>query len=173
MSSVCETFSPREHIPLHISSYHPQGQRRNKSNDEERGGGGRASRRRVERLQAALRGGREEEKGGMKERVPNTSEPFYKVNKMEAATAYPRLNATSYFESSSNASLLVSPLAVSLPSSSAPLQTGCTDVIAPSLPALPRLFFFFSHRGKRKAIPPGKGGPSRFEFCERTASGIV
>lgn len=38
----------------------------------------------------------------MKERVPNTSEPFYKVNKMEAATAYPRLNATSYFESSSN-----------------------------------------------------------------------
>lgn len=61
---VCETFSPREHIPLHISSYHPQGQRRNKSNDGEHGEGGRASRRRVERLQAALRDGRE---GGRKE----------------------------------------------------------------------------------------------------------
>lgn len=36
---VCETFSPREHIPLHISSYHPQGQRRNKSNDGEHGEG--------------------------------------------------------------------------------------------------------------------------------------
>lgn len=107
----------------------------------------------------------------MKERVPNTSEPFYKVNKMEAATAYPRLNATSYFESSSNASLLVSPLAVSLPSSSALLQTGCTDVIAPSLPALPRLFFFFFSTEERgKQFRPAKGDHLASNFAsERPA----
>lgn len=70
--------------------------------------------------------------------------------------------------------LPVSPLAVSLPSSSAFLQTGCTDVIA--TPLLPR---FFSSTDERKAIPPRKRGgmvarlrPSCFEFCERTASSL-
>ena len=39
---------------------------------------------------------------------PNTSKPFYKVNKMEPATAYPRLNATSYFYSSNVSSFCLS-----------------------------------------------------------------
>lgn len=105
---VCETFSPREHIPLHISSYHPQGQRRNKSNDGEHGEGGRASRRRVERLQAALRDGREGGRKRKKERVGCTKyQRTILQSKQDGGchTAYPRLNATSYFESSSNASL--------------------------------------------------------------------
>lgn len=113
-------------------------------------------------------GGRERRDEG-EGRVPNTSEPFYKVNKMEAATAYPRLNATSYFESSSNASL--SPL-LSLPSWCHPLaqflfQARCSrqdapmSSLPPSSPSLAVPPCFFSSTDKRKAIPPGKGGNGR------------
>lgn len=126
-------------------------------------------------------GGREGERKRKKERVGCTKyQRTILQSKQDGGchTAYPRLNATSYFESSSNASLSLPspgvPLAVSLPSSSAFLQTGCTDVIA--TPLLPR---FFSSTDERKAIPPRKRGgmvarlrPSCFEFCERTASSL-
>ena len=70
---------------------------------------------------------------------PNTSEPFYKVNKMEPATAYPRLNATSYFQSSDASPFCppgpVSPLPFPLHRSTL-LQTVHRCALLPPLPTL-------------------------------------
>mgnify|MGYP004580512335 CR=1 FL=1 len=73
---------------------------------------------------------------------PNTSEPFYKVNKMEPATAYPRLNATSYFQSSDASPFCppgpVSPLPFPLHRSTL-LQTVHRCALLPPFPLSPRL----------------------------------
>lgn len=71
-------------FPLHISRYNSPGHWRNKS------AGGRVG---YERSNVCSTNRRIATK-------PNTSEPFYKVNTMEPAKVYPRLNATSYFHSS-------------------------------------------------------------------------
>lgn len=88
-----------------------------------------------------------------------------------------RLNATSYFESSSNASLTlppVSPLAVSLPTRPHCSRQDAPDVIATPPPPflLPR--FLSSPRTDREksnsARQRATWRPScSFEFCERTA----
>jgi len=83
-------FSPSEmdlstlRFPLHISRYNSLGHWQNKS------AGARVG---YERSNVCSTDRRVTTK-------PNTSEPFYKVNTMEPAKVYPRLNATSYFYSS-------------------------------------------------------------------------
>lgn len=94
---------------------------------------------------------------------PNTSEPFYKVNKMETATAYPRLNATSYFQSSNVSPFCrpgpVSPLAFPFHQATL-LQTlhRCRyHSLPPSYQAvLPGSSSFRPWTDRREAIPPVK-----------------
>lgn len=173
---VCETFSPREHIPLHISSYHPQGQRRNKSNDGEHGeGGGRRDEGSNVYKPRWEMGGREGERKRKKERVGCTKyQRTILQSKQDGGchTAYPRLNATSYFESSSNASLSLPSPGVTPRSFSSKLERVPPDRMH-RCHRYPPFFLASSPRPTReKQFRPANGG-GWLPVCDHLASNFA
>lgn len=129
-------------------------------------------------------GGREGERKRKKERVGCTKyQRTILQSKQDGGchTAYPRLNATSYFESSSNASLSLPSPGVTPRSFSSKLERVPPDRMH-RCHRYPPFFLASSPRPTReKQFRPanGEGGrmvarlrPSCFEFCERTASSL-